>query len=109
MKVAIVGSRSLTVENLGDYLPKDTTEIISGGAVGVDSSAKDFALKNNIKYTEILPQYNKFGKSAPLKRNIEIIKRADFILIFWDGKSKGTEFVIKTCEKNEKTFRVLYR
>lgn len=109
MKVAIVGSRSLTVDNLGDYLPKDTTEIISGGAVGVDSSAKDFALKNNIKYTEILPQYNKFGKSAPLKRNVEIIKQADFILIFWDGKSKGTEFVIKTCEKNAKSFRVLYR
>ena len=31
MKVAVVGSRNLTINNLGDYLPKDTTEIVSGG------------------------------------------------------------------------------
>ena len=34
MKVAIVGSRNLTVENLGQYLPEETTEIVSGGARG---------------------------------------------------------------------------
>ena len=32
MKIAIVGSRSITVNNLGDYLPENTTEIVSGGA-----------------------------------------------------------------------------
>lgn len=32
MKVAVIGSRGLTISNLGDYLPCDTTEIISGGA-----------------------------------------------------------------------------
>ena len=36
MKVAVVGSRNLTINNLGDYLPKDTTEIVSGGARGID-------------------------------------------------------------------------
>ena len=34
MKVAVIGSRNLSVENLGDYLPDDTTEIVSGGAKG---------------------------------------------------------------------------
>ena len=34
MKIAIVGSRSITVNNLGDYLPENTTEIVSGGAIG---------------------------------------------------------------------------
>ena len=37
MKVAVIGSRGLTISNLGDYLPCDTTEIISGGAKGVDT------------------------------------------------------------------------
>ena len=32
MRVAVIGSRTLTVPNLADYLPKDTTELISGGA-----------------------------------------------------------------------------
>lgn len=40
MKVAVVGSRGLHVEDLGRYLPADTTEIVSGGAVGVDTSAR---------------------------------------------------------------------
>ena len=41
MKVAIVGSRSLVVNDLGKYLPEGTTEIVSGGAKGIDSCAKD--------------------------------------------------------------------
>ena len=36
MKVAIVGSRNLHVENLEKNLPKNTTEIVSGGARGID-------------------------------------------------------------------------
>ena len=36
MKVAIIGSRGLSVTDLGRYLPKNTTEIVSGGARGVD-------------------------------------------------------------------------
>lgn len=40
MKVAVIGSRDYIVENLGDYLPKETTEIVSGGAKGVDTCAK---------------------------------------------------------------------
>ena len=36
MRVAVIGSRGLLVDDLGKYLPDDTTEIISGGAKGVD-------------------------------------------------------------------------
>ena len=43
MKVAVIGSRGLTITNLGDYLPRNTTEIISGGAKGVDACARDYA------------------------------------------------------------------
>ena len=34
MKVAVIGSRSLTVQNLEKYLPQGVTEIVSGGAKG---------------------------------------------------------------------------
>ena len=44
MKVAVIGSRGLTISNLGDYLPRDTTEIISGGAKGVDTCARDYCI-----------------------------------------------------------------
>ena len=92
MKIAIVGSRSVTVNNLGDYLPENTTEIVSGGAIGVDRSARNYAKTHNIKLKEFLPEYERYGRSAPLKRNLQIIDYADEVIAFWDGMSHGTRF-----------------
>lgn len=99
MRTAVIGSRGLAVKDLGQYLPKDTAEIVSGGAKGVDASAREYALSHGIKLTEFLPEYEKYGRSAPLKRNIAIIEYADVVLAFWDGNSRGTKFVIDTCRK----------
>ena len=88
MKVAVIGSRTLHLENLRDYLPDDTTEIVSGGAKGIDADAKKYALQNHISLTEFLPDYQRYGRGAPLKRNIQIIDYADFVLAVWDGKSR---------------------
>ena len=107
MKVAVIGSRGLTVDNLGDYLPEGTDEIVSGGAKGIDTCAAEFAHDNNIKLTEFLPDYKRFGRGAPLKRNITIIEYADTVLAFWDGKSKGTAFVIDSAKKLGKEIRVI--
>ena len=79
MKLAIISSRSLTINNLEDYIPENTVEIISGGAKGIDSCAKMFALKHSLKYTEFLPKYNLYGRAAPLRRNLEIISYADMV------------------------------
>ena len=99
MKVAVIGSRGLSVSDLGRYLPENTTEIVSGGAKGVDTSAREYALSHGIKLTEFLPEYTRFGRSAPLKRNITIIEYSDIVLAFWDGKSRGTKFVIDNCRR----------
>ena len=99
MKVAVIGSRGLSVSDLGRYLPENTTEIVSGGAKGVDTSAREYALAHGIKLTEFLPEYTRFGRGAPLKRNITIIEYSDIVLAFWDGKSRGTKFVIDNCRK----------
>ncbi len=106
MKVAVVGSRNLTINNLGDYLPKDTTEIVSGGARGIDRCARMYANTHSIKLTEFLPQYEIYGRSAPLKRNLQIIGYADMVLAFWDGKSNGTRFVIENCKKENIPIKV---
>lgn len=108
MKVAVIGSRGVVVNNLENYLPNDTTEIISGGAKGVDSCAAQYAHKYDIKLTVFLPQYDKYGKSAPLKRNLQIIQAADLVLAFWDGQSHGTKYVIEMCKKQNKKYRLFY-
>lgn len=99
MKVAVIGSRGLHVDHLEDYLPKGVTEIVSGGAKGIDTCAKDYALRHGLKLTEFLPEYEKYGRGAPLRRNITIIEYADFVLAFWDGRSRGTKYVIDNCKK----------
>ena len=100
MKVAVIGSRGLTIDDLGKYLPEDTTEIVSGGAKGIDADAREYALSHNIKLTEFRPDYKRYGRgAAPLKRNIQIIEYSDMVLAFWDGTSKGTKYVIDNCRK----------
>lgn len=69
MKIAIIGSRNLTVTDLGRHLPTQITEVVSGGARGIDRCARDYAHANKIPLTEILPDYRRYGKGAPLKRN----------------------------------------
>lgn len=101
MRVAVVGSRNITIENIEKYLPEGTKEVISGGAKGVDTSARSCALRCGFQLTEILPEYQRYGKAAPIKRNELIIEAADFVLVFWDGKSHGTAFVIEKCRKKQ--------
>lgn len=106
MKIAVIGSRGLTVNDLENYLPPDTTEIVSGGARGVDTCARQYAEKNGIPLKLFLPEYEKYGRGAPLKRNIQIIDYADAVLAFWDESSHGTKFVIDKCRENGKPIRV---
>ena len=106
MKVAVIGSRTLTVQNLEKYLPEGTSEIISGGAKGIDACARAFAVKNGIPLTEYLPDYKMYGRAAPIVRNVAIIKSADIVLAFWDGHSRGTGFVLRKCREYGVPFRL---
>ena len=106
MKIAIVGSRSITEIDLKQYI-SICDEIVSGGARGVDFCAAEYAKENNIKLTEFLPEYTRYGKAAPIIRNKQIVDYADEVLIFWDGKSKGTLSVIKYAEKSKKPCKII--
>lgn len=53
MRLAVIGSRTINKADISLYVDESVTEIVSGGAVGVDSCAKYWAQKNNIPLTEI--------------------------------------------------------
>ena len=106
MKIAIVGSRTVTVDNIEDYISKGD-EIVSGGAKGVDRCAADYARQTGCKLTEFLPEYERYGRAAPIKRNQKIVDYADRVVVFWDGSSKGTLSVIKYAEKVGKPCEVI--
>ncbi len=106
MKVAIIGSRTLQIASFASFLPKETNEIISGGARGIDRCARAYALKHHIPYVEFLPEYDRYGKQAPLLRNREIVHRADVILAFWDGQSRGTKSTLQYAKKQGKAVQI---
>ena len=86
--------RGLQIEDLKKFIPRGVTDIVSGGAKGIDSQAAQYAILNNIPLKEFLPEYSKYGKYAPLRRNKEIAEYSDMALAFWDGTSKGTMHTI---------------
>lgn len=106
MKIAVIGSRDITFLDLETYLPWDADEIVSGGARGVDTCAANYARRHRLKLTEFLPDYETYGKIAPLMRNLEIIDYADEVYAFWDGMSRGTKFVIENCKRKKKKIRI---
>ncbi len=107
MRVAVVGSRSLSVKNLGEFLPEGVSEILSGGARGVDASAKEYAEAKGIPLRECLPEYERYGRAAPLLRNLALLAEADLVLAFWNGSSHGTAFVIRECRRRGIPLRVI--
>ena len=112
MKLAIVGSRSLdnyeTVKNAVDSLSTEVTEVVSGGAKGVDSFAERYASEHDIPTVIYKPEWAKYGKRAGYIRNKDIVERADFVLAVWDGESRGTLDSINHARKLGKPVKIVY-
>ena len=99
MRLAIIGSRTCPPVDIAYYLPFVPDTIVSGGAKGADTYAKEYALKNDIPIIEFLPDYRKYGRKAPLMRNLQIVNNCDYLLAFWDGVSRGTKFTVEYARK----------
>jgi len=106
-RLAIVGSRSCPPIDITSHLPFVPDIIVSGGAKGADTYAKEYAVKNNITIVEYLPDYEQYGRKAPLMRNIQIVENCDFLIAFWNGVSRGTKFTIDYAIKREVPYKVV--
>ncbi len=114
MKIAIIGSREGCED--GDVMPHlnrfydhrnpKKNSFISGGARGVDTIAKKYAQTLGMEMEVIRPVEGS-NKMNYLYRNIEIITKADLIIAFWDGKSRGTKFVIDYAKARNKQIEVI--
>lgn len=94
MKLAIIGSRTLKESDISRFIPAGVTEIVSGGAKGVDAQGAAYAREHGIPLTEFLPDYARYGRGAPHRRNRQIAAYAEAALVFWDGRSRGTQHTV---------------
>ena len=106
MKTAIIGSRKLKTDVINEYVPDGTDEIVTGGASGIDACAEEYAKQNGIKLTVFQPNYKRYGRGAPIIRNMEIVEYADCVVAIWDGASRVTKNVIDECRKKGADVRV---
>lgn len=95
MKLIIAGSR--TLEQCGSlisvaihYFGLTPTEVVCGGAKGVDESGAAWALRNGTVVHDMPAKWDKHGKAAGPIRNKAMAKYADCLLLIWDGESRGS-------------------
>lgn len=102
MRTIIAGSRNIT--NYDAVLNEvcesgfQISEIISGGAKGVDSIAEQIALDHNIPIKVFPANWAKYGKWAGHARNKEMAEYAEALIAVWDGFSPGTKNMINTAK-----------
>ena len=106
MKTIIAGSRTgfryLDVANAMSILEDFPTEVVSGGAPGVDTFAIDWAEKTKIDLTIMPANWGRWGNSAGYRRNARMADYADMCIAVWDGFSPGTRHMINLMVQRNK-------
>ena len=91
---------------ISEIRKKYTLIIVSGGCRGADALGERYAAESGFM-AEIYPAvWEKYGRAAGPKRNKKIAEISDYIICFWDGKSKGTKSLIQFAEKAGKTVKI---
>lgn len=105
MRLIIAGTRTFT-----DYhrlcatadLLNGTLEVktvVCGGASGADELGKRWAEERGIPVEHYPADWDKHGPSAGPIRNVKMAQNADYLLVFWDGVSRGTKHMMKAARQ----------
>ncbi len=115
MKIIVAGGRNFNDYNLlkekldflTSKLKKEKIVIVSGGASGADSLGERYAKERGFSLESFPAEWNKYGRSAGYRRNVQMALNSDALVAFWDGKSKGTEHMINIATERDLKVRVV--
>ncbi|MDD4051129.1 MAG: DUF2493 domain-containing protein [candidate division Zixibacteria bacterium] len=99
MRLIIAGSRDCTdyqtisteVDQIMDEYP--ITEIVSGGARGVDALGERYAREHGLPCTRFPADWSRYGRSAGPRRNREMAAYGDFLIAFTSGGPGTTNMI----------------
>jgi hypothetical protein len=113
-KVIVAGTRDfnnyhLLKMKLDKILSNITDDIIivSGKAKGADTLGEKYAKEKGYQIAEFPADWEKFGRSAGYKRNVQMAEYADACVCFWDGRSPGTKHMINIANQYKLQIRVV--
>jgi hypothetical protein len=103
-KVIIAGGRNIKDYNLVVAAIEESgwkdqiTEVVSGGADGVDKLGERWAMDNLLYVRRFNADWKRWGNRAGPIRNLEMAKYADALILVWDGESKGSKSMKRHAE-----------
>lgn len=114
MRTIIAGGRGITdygallsaIEAARLFEGIVVTQVLSGGAVGVDAMGERYAVETGLPPACRFParwrdRDGTYNQSAGKQRNVEMAKEADALIAVWDGNSDGTEHMIETARRHK--------
>lgn len=106
MKVIIAGRRDINDYSLVikavEHSSYKITEVVSGGATGVDTLGEQWAKANNVSIKQMKADWNRNGKAAGPIRNSQMADYADAAIVIWDGQSPGSKNMIENMLRKKK-------
>jgi hypothetical protein len=111
IRTIIAGSREFN--NYSEFLQKIKecnicpTVIISGTAMGADKLGERFAEEKKIPLEKYPAEWDKYSRSAGYRRNMLMAEKADALIAFWNGSSKGTKHMIDIAKRQKLRIEVI--
>ena len=114
-RIVVAGCRDFEDYNCAkEYIEKCIERIrreytlifLSGRCRGADMLGERFAKENGFRVEYYPADWEKYGRSAGPKRNLQMAKDCDYVICFWDGKSRGTASMISYANKVKKPLKV---
>ena len=104
MKTIIAGSRSICDSALLEIVIKESnfeiTEVVSGGARGVDRLGELWATDHDIPVKRFPANWQQQGKRAGYVRNSEMASYSQALIALWDGESRGTAHMVRVAQSS---------
>jgi len=91
---------------LSDIRKENNIVIVSGCASGADAIGERYAEENGFKVEKYPADWKSYGISAGPRRNKQMAEISDYVICFWDEKSKGTKSMIDYARKCGKPIKI---
>ena len=111
-RVVVAGSRNfddykrLSAE-LDKFLAgKKNVTIVSGTARGADRMGERYAAEHGYKVEQFPAEWGIYHKGAGPIRNLQMVKTADAVVVFWDNQSSGTRNIIDCARQENIPYKV---
>ncbi len=84
----------------------NTLIFVSGCCHGADMLGERYAQENGFTIERYPANWQKYGRSAGPMRNRKMAEICDYVICFWDGKSRGTRTMIKYANEFQRPIRI---